>query len=56
MKMLIWAGAIVVIGVILFYVFRKAIGADTTSIQREMVYGPFVIRANAITGKVYNIN
>jgi len=56
MKMLIWAGAIVVIGVILFYVFRKAIGADTTSIQKEMVYGPFVIRANAITGKVYNIN
>lgn len=56
MKMLIWAGAIVVIGVILFYVFRKAIGADTTSIQKEMAYGPFIIRAEAISGKTYNIN
>ena len=54
--MLIWAGAIVVIGVILFYVFRKAIGADTTSIQKEMAYGPFIIRAEAISGKTYNIN
>ncbi len=56
MKMLIWAGAVVVIGVILFYVFRKAIGADTTSIQKEMAYGPFIIRAEAISGKTYNIN
>ncbi len=51
MKMLIWAGAVVVIGVILFYVFRKAIGADTTSIQKEMAYGTFIIRAEAISGK-----
>lgn len=56
MKMLIWVGAIVVIGAILFYVFRKAIGADPTSIQKEITYGPFVIRVEAISGKTYNIN
>ncbi|MBK9105563.1 MAG: hypothetical protein IPL92_13600 [Saprospiraceae bacterium] len=56
MKMLIWVGAIVVIGAILFYVFRKAIGAAPTSIQKEITYGPFVIRVEAISGKTYNIN
>lgn len=56
MKILIWVLALVVVGVILFYLLRKGMGADTTSIQKEMVYGPFVIRADAITGKVYNIN
>ena len=56
MKILIWVGVIVVIGVILFYVLRKAMGGDTTSIQKEMAYGPFVIRVDAISGKTYNIN
>ncbi len=56
MKILIWVLALVVAGVILFYILRKGMGADTTSIQKEMAYGPFVIRADAITGKTYNIN
>jgi hypothetical protein len=56
MKVLIWIGAIGVIGLILFYVFRKVMGVDTTSIQKEMSYGPFIIRVEAISGKVYNIN
>lgn len=56
MKVMIWVGAIVVIGVILFYVLRKAMGADTSSIKKEMAYGPFVIRVKAITGTTYNIN
>ncbi len=56
MKILIWVLALVVAGVILFYLLRKVMGADTTSIQKEMAYGPFVIRAEAITGKSYNIN
>ena len=56
MKILIWVLALVVAGVILFYILRKVMGTDTTSIQKEMAYGPFVIRADAITGKSYNIN
>ena len=56
MKILIWVLAFVVAGIILFYVLRKVMGTDTTSIQKEMAYGPFVIRAEAITGKTYNIN
>jgi len=56
MKILIWVLVIVVIGVVLFYILRKAIGADTTSVQKEMAYGPFVIRVDAISGKTYNIN
>ena len=56
MKILIWVVVIVVIGVILFYILRKALGGETTSIQKEMEYGPFVIRVEAITGKTYNIN
>jgi hypothetical protein len=56
MKILIWVLALVVAGVILFYILRKVMGTDTSSIQKEMVYGPFVIRVNAITGKTYNIN
>jgi len=56
MKILIWVFVLVVIGVILFYVLRKAIGADTTSTRKEIAYGPFVIRVEAITGKTYNIN
>lgn len=56
MKMLIWIIVIFVLGVILFYVVRKAFSTDTSSIQKEMAYGPFVIRVKAISGKVYNIN
>ena len=56
MKILIWVAVIVVIGVILFYILRKAMGGETSSIQKEMEYGPFVIRVEAITGKTYNIN
>ncbi len=56
MKILIWVLAFVVASIILFYVLRKVMGTDTTSIQKEMAYGPFVIRAEAITGKTYNIN
>ena len=56
MKVLIWLIAILVIAVILFYVLRKALGGETTSIQKEMVYGPFVIKVVAISGKHYNIN
>src|SRR6187402_329338 len=56
MKILIWVIVIVVIGVVLFYILRKAMGGDTSSIQKEMAYGPFVIRVNAISGKTYNIN
>ncbi|MBL0007812.1 MAG: hypothetical protein IPP25_11795 [Saprospiraceae bacterium] len=56
MKILIWVLAFVVASIILFYVPRKVMGTDTTSIQKEMAYGPFVIRAEAITGKTYNIN
>ena len=56
MKMLIWVLVLVVIGVILFYVLRKAVGAERTSIHKEISYGPFVINVDAISGKVYNIN
>ena len=56
MKILLWVGVIVVIGVILFYVLRKTMGADATSTQKEIAYGPFVIRVEARTGKTYNIN
>lgn len=56
MKVILWVLVVVVIGVALFYVLRKALGGDTTSIQKEMSYGPFVIRAEAISGKSYNIN
>ena len=56
MKVLLWVLVVVVIGAILFYVLRKALGADTTSIQKEMAYGPFVIKVDAISGKTYNIN
>ena len=56
MKILLWVGVLVVIGVILFYVLRKTMGADATSTQKEIAYGPFVIRVEARTGKTYNIN
>src|SRR6187431_3398239 len=56
MKILIWLVVIVVIGVILFYVLRKAMGAETTSLHKEISYGPFVIQVDAISGKVYNFN
>ncbi len=56
MKFLLWALALLVIGVILFYILRKGKGEDTTSTQKEIAYGPFVIRADASTHKTYNIN
>ena len=56
MKVLLWVIVVIVIGVILFYLLRKVKGADSTSMHKEMAYGPFIIRAEARTGKTYNIN
>lgn len=56
MKILLWAFVLLTIGVILYYVFRSVAGAETHSIQKEIPYGPFIIRAEAISGKTYNIN
>jgi hypothetical protein len=56
MKVLIWVIVLFVIAAILFYVLRKALGGETTSTQKEMAYGPFVIKVDAISGKSYNIN
>ncbi|MDQ3015933.1 MAG: hypothetical protein M3R25_04315 [Bacteroidota bacterium] len=56
MKVLIWAIALVVIGVILFYILRKVRVGDTSNIQKEIVYGPFIIKADASTSKSYNAN
>ncbi len=56
MKVLLWALGLIVIGVILFYILRKVMGAEVSSIQKEMAYGPFVIRAEASTGKTFNAN
>ncbi|MEP6795608.1 MAG: hypothetical protein ABJB16_14865 [Saprospiraceae bacterium] len=56
MKVIVLVIALLAIGVILFYILRKVKGADTTSTQKEIAYGPFVIRADASTSKTYNIN
>jgi hypothetical protein len=56
MKILLWVIVLLVIGVILFYMLRKGKGPGTTSMHKEFAYGPFVIQADASTGKTYNIN
>lgn len=56
MKIVLGAIILVVIGVILFYILRKVKGADAISNQKEITYGPFVIRADASTVKTLNAN
>lgn len=56
MKTIIWVSVLILTGLIFFYLLRKVMGTDTTSIQKEMAYGPFLIRVEAITGKTYNAN
>ena len=56
MKFLWWASVLLAVGGTLYYILRKVRGADATTIQKEVLYGPFVIRAQASSGKTYNIN
>lgn len=56
MKFLWWAIVLLAVGGTLYYILRKVRGADATTIQKEVSYGPFVIRSQASTGKTYNIN
>ncbi len=56
MKTIKWVSVLILTGLIFFYLLRKVMGTDTTSIQKEMAYGPFLIRVEAITGKTYNAN
>lgn len=56
MKILLWAFIVLAIGVIVFYLLRKVRGGEASTIQKEITYGPFIIRAEASTSKTYNIN
>lgn len=56
MKILIWVIIVLAVGVLLYYLLRRDIGSDTSTIQKEFAYGPFVIRVEATTGSYYNIN
>lgn len=56
MKILLGVFVLLMIGVIVFYMLRKGKGTDSSSLQKEIAYGPFVIRADARTVTSYNAN
>ena len=56
MKIILWILILLVAGAILFYLLQKSKGSNSSSMQKEIPYGPFVIRAEASTGKSFNAN
>jgi len=56
MKVILWAFGLITIGILLFYILRRVTHGSSGSMQKEINYGPFVIRAEASTGKSFNLN
>ncbi len=56
MKIILWALILIAAGAILYYILQRGKGGNASSMEKEIPYGPFVVRVTAWTSKSYNMN
>lgn len=56
MKIFLGLLILLVVGVVIFYFLQRGKGSSASSIQKEITYGPFVIKAESKTQKTADIN
>lgn len=54
--MVIWLLLLIVAGIIVFILLQRGKGSNVSAVQKEIPYGPFVIRVESKTGKAVDVN